>query len=380
MGLPPSETPGAQSGLLTAGTWDDNLNFMFFRDYLKTRSGVIAPLEINREDALNVEVKDAAGKALPGATVKLLAAGQSVFETVTRGEGRTLLFPSWDGAPAGAALSVEASLGTKTASHAVSAVDYMKADKKVTLTLAETTAQAPASLDLAFLIDTTGSMGDELSYLKAEVDGIAKRVAAAYPQVALRFALVAYKDKGDSYETREFDFDSLAALETNLEAEYAGGGGDWPEAVHSGLDKLTKLSWQADARVAFWIADAEYHSGKQQLVEGHLKTARGLGVHIYPIASSGINDSAEAMMRDAAQVTGGRYLFLTDDSGIGEAHQEPHIPCYYITRLDQAMERMLRIELAGVYEEPAAAQIIRTGGTLSTGQCTLQSGAVVTAY
>ena len=171
--LPPSEnSPGSpQSGLLTAGTWDDNLNFTFFRDYLKLRQGVIAPIEINRDDALTVEVKDATGKPLPGATVKLIAAAQPVFETMTRGEGRTLFFPSWDGAPAGAALSVEASFAGKTASQAVTAIDYMKADKKITLTLADTTAVAPASLDLAFLIDTTGSMGDELSYLKTEVNG-----------------------------------------------------------------------------------------------------------------------------------------------------------------------------------------------------------------
>jgi hypothetical protein len=30
-------------------------------------------------------------------------------------------------------------------------------------------------------------------------------------------------------------------------------------------------------------------------------------------------------MRAAALVTGGQYLFLTDDSGVGDAHGEPHI-------------------------------------------------------
>ena len=30
----------------------------------------------------------------------------------------------------------------------------------------------------------------------------------------------------------------------------------------------------------------------------------------------------------------GRYLFLTDDSGIGNDHEEPRVPCYRVERLD----------------------------------------------
>ena len=58
------------------------------------------------------------------------------------------------------------------------------------------------------------------------------------------------------------------------------------------------------------------------------------GIHLYPVAASGIDDLAEFTMRTAAEVTGGRYLFLTNDSGIGGSHAEPHIPCYYVTTLE----------------------------------------------
>ena len=50
-------------------------------------------------------------------------------------------------------------------------------------------------------------------------------------------------------------------------------------------------------------------------------------------------------MRSAAQLTGGRYLFLTDDSGVGGEHKEPNIPCYFVTRLDHAILRMVDIEM-----------------------------------
>jgi hypothetical protein len=79
-------------------------------------------------------------------------------------------------------------------------------------------------------------------------------------------------------------------------------------------------------------------------------------------------------MRTAAQLTGGRYLFLTNDSGLGNSHKEPSIPCYFVTRLDTAMLRMIDVELTGVYREPAPAEIIRTGGNPENGACVLESG------
>ena len=72
-------------------------------------------------------------------------------------------------------------------------------------------------------------------------------------------------------------------------------------------------------------------------------------------------------MRSAAQLTGGRYLFLTDDSGIGNAHAEPHIPCYQVQHLSTLVARMIRTELTGVREE--AQEVLRSVGNPSDGVC-----------
>ena len=97
-----------------------------------------------------------------------------------------------------------------------------------------------------------------------------------------------------------------------------------------------------------------------------VRAVRDAGVHLYPVASSGIDELTEHSMRSAAQLTGGRYLFLTDDSGVGGAHKEPTIPCYFVTRLDDAILRMVDIELSGVYHEPTTAEVMRTGGDPKT--------------
>jgi hypothetical protein len=85
-------------------------------------------------------------------------------------------------------------------------------------------------------------------------------------------------------------------------------------------------------------------------------------------------------MRSSAQLTGGRYLFLTDDSGVGGEHKEPTIPCYFVTRLDRAITRMVDIEMSGEYHEPADDDVIRTGGDPEDGACTLASGDEVIAF
>ena len=78
----------------------------------------------------------------------------------------------------------------------------------------------------------------------------------------------------------------------------------------------------------FWVADAPQHPGDEQKVHDIVLGAEQKGIHIYPVASSDADGSAEMTMRDAAQYTGGRrYLFLTtDDSGVGNSHAEPHNP------------------------------------------------------
>jgi len=68
-------------------------------------------------------------------------------------------------------------------------------------------------------------------------------------------------------------------------------------------------------------------------------------------------------------VTGGRYLFLTDDSGVGYGHAEPTVACYQVTALSKLVSRVLRSELTGKRIEPAPNDIIREVGSYRRGRC-----------
>lgn len=85
-------------------------------------------------------------------------------------------------------------------------------------------------------------------------------------------------------------------------------------------------------------------------------------------------------MRSTEQLTGGRYLFLSDDSGVGGAHKEPTIPCYFVTKLNDALVRMVSVEMTGVYAEPNPSEVGRVGGEPRNGACALAGGQQVLAF
>ena len=277
----------------------------------------------------------------------------------------------------GAGLAVRSTLGAAAATASATV-----GDDAVTVAIPGIKATTAKALDLALVIDTTGSMGDELAYLQVEVSAIAAQVAQQYPNVAQRLALILYRDTGDVYVVRHFDFtDSLTTFQAEIAAQDAEGGGDWPESPDKGLAALGQLSWRADAvaRMAFWIGDAPHHAERASAMVTDFLAAQAAGIRLYPIAASGTDDLLEYTMRTGAEVTGGRYLFLTNDSGIGNDHKTPTIPCYQVTSLDKAMLRMIAMELTGTEIEPAPEDVIRTSGDPHDGTCLLADGQTVCA-
>ncbi|MEE8410570.1 MAG: vWA domain-containing protein [Myxococcota bacterium] len=369
-GSPPSQNGGA--GTLTAADWDDNLNFDHYLDYL-TAFDVEYPEPplpaLPANDRIQVEIKDNLGLGARNATVTVRDSSGNILATLPTGsDGRTLYFPSLDGAAE--SYLVEATLGAMTA-QATFASDATAWSLQLDGSAAS--AAAPG-LDLAFIVDVTGSMGDELQYLQTELEWVVAQIAANHAQLDLRLGLVAYRDIGDAFEVRSTpfttttDFDQFFAA---LRLLRAGGGGDYPESVAEGLHAALDLEWRDTdtVRVAFLVGDAPPQAGRQLSTAAGAIRARDRAIRIYPIAASGVSRVAEWAFRQLAQFTSARYLFLTDDSGIGNTHEEPHVPCYLVQKLNDLMLRVVESELMGMWIYPAAEEIIRTAGEPADGQC-----------
>jgi len=368
----------ATSGQLTAGDWDDNLNFDFFRSYLSAFRGARPDFPAIAVDGrVTIRVTDEGGAPARHAQVTVRSGQRECLTAPTGADGRLLFFPSHDCGQRGAgdAFTVTAALAREGARPVT--VQAPRGDSWA-VSVAGNSAPVKA-LDLALLIDATGSMGDEIAYVQEEVRGIVESVRAASSGISLRFSLVVYRDQGDEYVTRVFPFTGdLDAFRTNLSAQQAGGGGDYPEALDQGIAALGDLKWRTGdvARVAFLIADAPPHTERAAAYLEGVDKLRRRGVHVYPVGASGVADEAEYLMRLTAALTQARYLFLTDDSGIGGSHAEPHIPCYSVQKLDDLMRRMVMFELTG--ESAAPRAVLRTVGEPSPeGRCKLSGDRVV---
>jgi hypothetical protein len=354
------------AGVLTAGSFDDNLNPRFFRAFAGKAAQHPTLGELAKKfegQRLIVLVKNAKGAPVGNARVRIAGtAGGPGVELTTRSDGRVVFLSSFDGVEADKGLTVTVS--PPDGSRAV-AVKVPRAVERWEVTLPEAKAPLPKKLDLAIVLDTTGSMGDELEFLKTEFKSIVAAVRKQFPEVEQRYALVLFRDEGDEYVTRTFGFTpSVAEFNKNLAPQRAAGGGDYPEATHRGLEEAKQLAWRdADtARVLFLVTDAPPHAQHFGRTLAAADVLRKAGVAIYPIACSGYNDEAEFILRGCGLLTGGQFLFLTDDSGVGAAHAEPRIPFYHVEKLDRLMIRMIAGELSGKRLPPTRAEIIRTVG------------------
>lgn len=361
-----------QSGTLTAGSFDDHERLDDYRRYLsevlqRDPGEKLPRMDLGRRVVIHVENQQ--GAPVVDARVVVRAAdgpqahsgnGPTLLDVTTAADGRAVFLSGIDRAAGTGQLSL-AVYAPGNSSPVTQPLSLDQPLCKVRLpAVAERHVQR---LDLALVVDCTGSMGDELDYLKAEIDGIAASVHRMFPEVDQRYALVAYRDQGDQYVTRVFDFTgSLEGFRSTLSQQDANGGGDYPEAVHLALAEANKLSWRSEttARVLFLVGDAPPHEEYFRQTMDAVAALRHRTVRVYPVGCSGVAEQAEFIFRAAAFLTQGQYLFLTDHSGVGNAHARPHVPDYQVERLDRLMIRMIASELAG--RKLAATEVIAIEG------------------
>ena len=101
-------------------------------------------------------------------------------------------------------------------------------------------------------------MGGLIDGAKRTVWSIASHIKQADPQADVRIGLVAYRDFGDDYVTRDVPLTSdLDAAFAQLSTFRAAGGGDVPEDIAAGLNDALAMHWRDDAKkMVFIVGDA----------------------------------------------------------------------------------------------------------------------------
>ena len=66
-----------------------------------------------------------------------------------------------------------------------------------------------------------------------------------------------------------------------------------------------------------------------------------MGIKIIPLVASDANKSVEYLMRYFSVYTNGTYVFLTDDSGIGNKHMKPSTKDFKVEKLNDLIVRLI---------------------------------------
>jgi hypothetical protein len=198
--------------------------------------------------------------------------------------------------------------------------------------------------DVVFSVDTTGSMGEEITNLRNGLVTIAGGIAAVVPDVELAaaswrdFPIDPFGSPGDlPWNLGQAMTSSVLQVQTALNAMTAAGGNDVPESGYEALYQLgagTGISWsggsvppyagpgaggvgfrEGAARIAIHVTDAASHLDTDYLAvvpDAHSKAEAfaalgALGVRVIPIQSM-LEATASAQLSEVAVTTGAEIL------------------------------------------------------------------------
>ena len=333
-----------QGGLVTAGEWNDLNNWDFYQKTLMKEPFKGFPddwqMYTNHRIAVAITAKN---KPAANATVTLFRNDTPIWTAKTDNLGRAEL---WVGAFQKEKELNPTLLRLKVNEQWVSTAAI--SETQVNRIALDETLPSPTNLvQIAFMVDATGSMGDELEFLKMDLKKVINEVQKTNTQLKISTATVFYRDEGDEYVVKHSPFtEDINQTTEFISQQRADGGGDFPEAVDKALVQLNQLQWQPEARtrIAFLVLDAPPHNKPAIInsIQYSVKTAAASGIKLIPVVASGIDKTTEFLMRFIAMYTNGTYVFITDHSGIGNKHLEPSVGEYQVEKLSDLMVRLIK--------------------------------------
>jgi len=179
------------------------------------------------------------------------------------------------------------------------------------------------TLEMVFVLDTTGSMGGLIEGAKQRIWGIVNEVMQSSSHPSVKIGLVAYRDRGDEYVTQVLPLtEDLDKVYMTLMNYTAAGGGDTAENVRRALaDGLSKAGWSDGgrnaARIIFLVGDApphdDYADEQDTIVTATL--ARKQGMIVNTIQCGTAADTRQAW-QSIAQYGRGQYFAIPQNGGV----------------------------------------------------------------
>jgi hypothetical protein len=220
-------------------------------------------------------------------------------------------------------------MGSRRLSRALGALITLGLCSSVPAAVAAPPAPARPRIEVAFVLDATGSMGPYIDDARSRIRTVAADLSQGEPRPDVRYALVAYRDKGDDFVTRITPFTGdVSVMHSALTQLGAEGGGDTPEAVLEALrDALEKLKWSPVAaktpnaaapeapvlRLVYLIGDAApQHYADSPSEDALAKLALRKGITVQSIICGEPGADGRGFFERVAAHSEGRAVSLAD--------------------------------------------------------------------
>jgi Mg-chelatase subunit ChlD len=178
------------------------------------------------------------------------------------------------------------------------------------------------TMEMVFVLDTTGSMGGLLTGAKQRIWGIVNEVMQTSSVSSVKVGLVAYRDRGDQYITQVLPLtEDLDKVYTTLMDYRPAGGGDEAENVRRALaEGVGKAGWSQPSsnrvQILFLVGDApphDYADEPDTLTTADLAVKKGIIVNTIQCGTSSSTKQAwEAIARRGQ----GQYFLIPQNGGV----------------------------------------------------------------
>jgi uncharacterized protein YegL len=343
---------------MTASRHDDNAQYNRFLTFLaENESRVVYSPDISERLIILLEDKD--GNSLPNCSVEVRSARtkKTLSRTVTYADGRTLFFPA-DASPAGESrFAVHANCGGENRTGHMAR--FGRRHTKLKLPVSRTVPRR-LPVDIAILLDITGSMQGQNDRLQAALQRIHDQLVRLPSRPEIRFALVASGNRDGNPITRGPRFTGdVAELQAVLDRLDAGGG-DAPKDLQAALAAaMHHLDWRTGGvRLGFIVSDAPPHTdhGQDYTYESAMRDSLQRGIKWCTVGADGLGRDGEVILRQIAQFTMGEYVFISQggDDAEGRAGEAGHHvgSNYSAENLDEAIVRIVRREVSYFTDRP----------------------------
>jgi hypothetical protein len=230
-------------------------------------------------------------------------------------------------------------------------------------------------VEVAFVLDSTGSMGGLIEGAKQKIWAIANSIIARKPTPEVRIGLLSYRDRGDEYVTKRFDLtDDIDTVFRSLQSFSANGGGDDRESVNQALDEaVTRMSWTKDRgvlKIIFLVGDYPPHMDYEEVRYPEICRRAAKSDIIINTVQCGEEGSTTPVWQEIARLAEGAYIALEQSGGMAKVSGA--LNATVVVYGEREKQEESRMKMAKAIEAPATVAADRASYNLASGGRAIQ--------